>query len=122
VPLVLWIPGDAGREVRRMTSHIDIPPTLLPLLGVHNPASDYALGQDLRGSIERSFDVVADWSRIGIVEPVYKLTLPIHGAGLLQSNLLTTRDDGPVDDPGRAYRSALPDLRETIDELHRFRN
>jgi hypothetical protein len=122
VPLVLWVPGEVGHEVRRMTSHIDIPPTLLPLLGLQNPAADYSLGHDLRGSTDDMFSVVADWSRIGVVEPVYKVTLPVHGAGLLQSNALTTRDDGPIDDPGRAYRAALPGLRQAIDELRRFRS
>lgn len=121
VPLVLWIPGDAGREVDAMTSHVDLAPTLLPLFGVRNPPRDYSLGRDLRGPIERDFMVVADWSRIGILDPRYKLTLPIHGTGLLLENALTTRDDGPIADPGSAYRAAEPELRAAIEELHRFR-
>lgn len=34
---VLSIPGQAPRAVRGITSHIDLPATLLPLLGVRNP-------------------------------------------------------------------------------------
>jgi hypothetical protein len=64
---------------------------------------------------------VADWSRIGILDPSYKLTLPIHGTGLLLDNALTTRDDGPLPDAGGAYRVTEPELRQAIDELHRFR-
>jgi membrane-anchored protein YejM (alkaline phosphatase superfamily) len=121
VPLVLWIPGDGGHEVDAMTSHVDIAPTLLPLFGVRNPPGDYSLGQDLRGPIDGSLAVVADWSRIGIVEPEYKLTLPIHGAGLLLTNALTTRDDRPVADAGPGYRAVEPELRRAIEELQRFR-
>jgi hypothetical protein len=121
VPLVLWIPGDGGHVVDANTSHVDIAPTLLPLLGVRNPAADYSLGRDLRGPIERDFMVVSDWSRIGILDPSYKLTLPIHGTGLLLANALTTREDGSLADAGRAYRAAEPELRTAIEELHRFR-
>jgi membrane-anchored protein YejM (alkaline phosphatase superfamily) len=121
VPLVLWIPGDAGRAVERVTSHVDIVPTLLPLLGVRNPTADYALGADLRDGAQHAFTLVADWSRIGLMEPRCKLTLPLSGAGLLQSGALTGPDDEPLADPGAAWRSALPDLRRAISELHRFR-
>jgi membrane-anchored protein YejM (alkaline phosphatase superfamily) len=122
VPLVLWIPGDAGREVARMTSHVDIPATLLPLLGLRNPASDYSLGVDLRAETEHSFGVVSDWSRIGILERGYKLTVPVNGAGLLEESTLTTPDDGPIADPAPVYHGALPVLRGAIDELHRFQS
>jgi membrane-anchored protein YejM (alkaline phosphatase superfamily) len=121
VPLVLWIPGDGGHVVDANTSHVDIAPTLLPLLGVRNPAGDYSLGRDLRGPIDRDFMVVADWSRIGVLDPGYKLTLPIHGTGLLLDNALTSRDDAPLSDAGSAYRAAEPELRAAIEELHRFR-
>jgi len=104
-----------------MTSHVDLPATILPLLGVRNPPGDYSLGHDLRGSDEREFGVVADWSRIAIVGPDTKLTLPIGGIGFLQTNALTTRDDRPVSDPSAAYRSAEPELRRAIADLHRFR-
>ena len=121
VPLVLWIPGDGGHLVDAMTSHVDIAPTVLPLLGVRNPATDYSLGLDLRGPIDRRFMLVADWSRIGILDPDTKLTLPIQGTGLLLENALTTRDDRPLSDPGGAYRAAEPELRAAIEELRRFR-
>jgi len=121
VPLVLFVPAERGHVVDADTSHVDIAATLLPLLGVRNPAADYSLGRDLRGAIERDFMVVADWSRIGILDPSYKLTLPIHGTGLLLDNALTTRDDGPLPDAGRAYRVAEPELQQAIEELRRFR-
>ena len=64
---------------------------------------------------------MADWSRIGILDRDYKLTLPIQGTGLLLENALTTRDDRPLSDPGGAYRAAEPALRAAIEELRRFR-
>src|SRR5262249_12544676 len=58
VPLVIRIPGDGAHEVSRLTSHVDLPATILPLLGVRNPAEDYSLGHDLRGPGEREFCVI----------------------------------------------------------------
>jgi membrane-anchored protein YejM (alkaline phosphatase superfamily) len=122
VPLVLWIPGDGAHEVLHLTSHVDIAPTLLPLLGVQSPASDYSLGQDLRTGAGHDFDLVSDWSRIGVVGPLYKLTLPLGGSGLLQQSALTARDDGPLADPAGSREAALLDVRRALAELRRFRS
>jgi len=121
VPLVIRVPGDGAHEVARMTSHVDLPATLLPLFGVRNPPADYSLGHDLRGAEGREFSVVSDWSRIGIVGAAAKLTLPIGGAGFLHTNSLTTRDDAPVEDARAAYHATEPELRQAIADLHRFR-
>jgi membrane-anchored protein YejM (alkaline phosphatase superfamily) len=123
VPLVLRIPGDGGHEVDAMTSHVDIAPTILPLLGVGNPPGDYSLGRDLRAPGLRESTVFADWSRIGIVDGAFKLTLPIQGGGLLLTSALTTRDDRPLTgaEAARAYRSVEAELRRAIEELRRFR-
>jgi membrane-anchored protein YejM (alkaline phosphatase superfamily) len=124
VPLVLWIPGDGAHEVDTMTSHVDIPPTILPLLGVSNPPEDYSLGRDLRGAGLREWTVVADWSRLGIVDRSFKLTIPIQGGGLLRSNAITTWDDQPLSraDVAGAWRSVEPKLRLAIEDLDRFRS
>ena len=121
MPLVLWIPGDGGHTVDRMTSHVDIAATILPLLGVRNAPADYSLDDDLRGDRAREWSVVADWSRIAIVGSQYKLTLPISGVGVLLGNQLATRDDRPLDASGDAYRVTQPELTRTVADLHRFR-
>lgn len=61
VPLVLWVPGLPPREVTRLTSHVDLPATLLPLLGVENPPSAYSLGTSLR----RTPHGASPWPRTG---------------------------------------------------------
>ncbi len=49
VPLVLAGPGVPGGVVTAPTSHLDVAPTLLGLLGVSNPPADYAVGQPWTG-------------------------------------------------------------------------
>ncbi len=47
VPLLLRIPGRAPGTVTRVTSHVDLVPTFLSLLGVENPPSDFSTGVSL---------------------------------------------------------------------------
>ncbi len=47
VPLLLWLPGQPGRTIAHITSHNQIPATLLPMLGVENDARDYSSATSL---------------------------------------------------------------------------
>ena len=62
VPLVFYLPGRApGAAVSRPTSHMDIAPTLMKLLGVKNAPSDYSSGTDLFTGGDRPFLSVFSW-------------------------------------------------------------
>lgn len=99
-PLVVWVPGTGGSVSARMTSHLDIVPTLLPLLGVENPASDYSLGYNLLGSEQRRYTVVGDWSRVAYVDEDYKVVIPFKKAGVVQSRVTTRKDQLEEDQRG----------------------
>ena len=96
VPLVLWIPGQAPREVNEITSHVDIPATLLARLGVTNPPSDYSTGFDLLGGQKRTDAVIADWNNLALVDAEAKFIFPMKGAGFLQRRHATTSADAPL--------------------------
>lgn len=102
VPLVLWVPGTGASIVDKMTSHIDIPATLLPNLGVTNPPADYSLGTDLLGNFAREYTVVSDWNNLGYIGHDYKAVLPLKSAGFI-NNAVTTHDDLPVKDTESFY-------------------
>jgi len=56
VPLVVLWPGENARTISRMTSHIDIVPTLMEnSLGVINQAQEYSDGQSLFDNTPRSY-------------------------------------------------------------------
>jgi membrane-anchored protein YejM (alkaline phosphatase superfamily) len=78
VPLVLWVPGRAPSVDERMSSHVDIAPTVMALLGVTNPPADYSLGHDLFGGDRPSQSVVADWDRLACVSHAGKAILPVR--------------------------------------------
>lgn len=51
VPLVMWIPGVAGRRVAEPVENLDIVPTILDYLGI-DPGADALEGRSLRSRIE----------------------------------------------------------------------
>ena len=75
-PLILWVPGKPPAEITNLTSHLDIPATLLPLLGAANPPEDYSLGFDLLGPVKREFTVLSEWNEVAYVSPGYKAVFP----------------------------------------------
>jgi len=119
-PLILWIPGTGSGPVEKMTSHLDIAPTLLPFLGVKNPAGDYSLGYDLLSDQQRPYTVISDWSRICYVDPDYKISIPLKAAGILR-NELSSKDDVPVGDDEDFVKSHQRTLVQLMRELSRFK-
>lgn len=91
-PMVLWVPGRPHVEVSRMTSHLDIPATLLPMLGVTNPPGDYSLGFDMLGGTAREFTVIADWNTLAYVDDRYKVVVPLKAYGFSEQKITTAMD------------------------------
>ncbi len=121
VPLVLSVPGSSPQRIDELTSHVDIVPTLMPLLGVKNRSEDYSVGNDLRGDHTRNHVVVADWSRVSIIDQDYKLTVPVGGNAMLENTELTTHDDAAIAEPAEAFRAVRPLLGQLMLELQNFR-
>ncbi|MBN1548259.1 MAG: sulfatase-like hydrolase/transferase [Syntrophaceae bacterium] len=117
-PLVLWVPGASPRKVNRMTSHVDIPATLLPLLGVTSPAEDYGLGYDLLGPQRRRYTILGDWSTLAYVDEENKATFGYTGVSL--NPRVTNEKDEAVDNPEVFYRTHRPALIQVMKELTRF--
>ncbi len=94
-PLVMWVPGKGAGVYEGMTSHMDIVPTLMPLLGVTNDAGDYSAGYDLFNHFHRDYLYISDWSRIAYMDSEVKIvqSLSLHTLG---RNLVTTSDDQPL--------------------------
>ena len=102
----------------RMTSHLDIPPTVMNLLGVKSPPEDYSLGFDLLGNQHREYTVLTDWNRICYVDQTYKAVYPYKGP-LLQ-NIITTRNDQPVADATDFTSANQNRLMKVMGELGKF--
>lgn len=120
-PAVLWVPGQPPRVMPGITSHLDIPATLLPLLGVKNPAGDYSLGQNLLApDYRRDYAVAADWNRIAYLGEDLKVAFPINATGTAARDEVTDGDDRPVTDPAAAKQAIRQAMLEMMRNLGRF--
>lgn len=78
-PLVIYTPNMKPLVSDQMTSHMDVVPTLMPLLGVTNPSSDYATGYNLLAGEKRSHTYISDWDKVAYVDDEVKITQPVNG-------------------------------------------
>lgn len=119
VPLVLWIPGrEAHRESLR-TSHVDLLPTLLPLLGVHNPSSDYSIGLSLLQPQTDRLLLAGDWDRLAFLGEQYKTVLPFS-SGSFVGLAISRADDRQVSDSATVLQGKLPLIQAQMGSLRRF--
>jgi len=91
-PLVIYKPGMKPFIENQMTSHMDVIPTIMPLLGVKNPSSDYAIGYNLLAGEKRTHTYIADWNKVTYVDVEVKITQPFNGLSVASSKV-TTGDD-----------------------------
>ena len=91
-PLVIYMPQKAPAITDKLTSHADVVPTLMPLLGVTNPKEDYSIGLDLFGTQTRDHVYIADWDRLAYVDKDVKIVQPVNGKGLLMQKVSTIQD------------------------------
>ena len=118
VPLVVHFPGVVPARIGRMTSHLDLPATLLARLGVKNPPEDYSFGHDLIAGEPRLFTVISGWEELAYVDDRYKSVFPLKSYDVGRC-LTTTREDAPAD--VKAFMAASHDrLTQVMKELHRF--
>jgi membrane-anchored protein YejM (alkaline phosphatase superfamily) len=119
-PLVIWAPGQQPRTVTKMTSHLDLPATILKLLGVTNPPQDYSLGFDLFGDKTRDFTIVSNWDSFAYIDKDNKAVFPL-GVGALGRTEVTTVSDTAVTDKSAFYASHHTCFMQVMDELKKFR-
>lgn len=120
-PGVIWVPGNKPRVVSGITSHLDIPATLMPLLGVRNPPSDYSLGMDLLDpGYHREYAVAADWNRLAYMGEKIKVAFSVNAQGGAKRDEVTDGDDHAIADHAQAKREISPAIMEMMQNLTRF--
>lgn len=80
-PMVIWAPRLEHQEINRVTSHLDISPTLLQLLGAPTDTSNYSLGTNMITPVNRKFVVVSDWHSVSVMTEDMKYRIPYISKG-----------------------------------------
>ena len=68
-PFILYLPGKDAKKIEAITSHLDIAPTLLELMGSSTNHDNHSLGISLLSNIEenRNFIVSSGWGESAII-------------------------------------------------------
>lgn len=119
VPLVLWVPGQTPRQIDTITSHLDIPATLMHILGVKNSPHDYSEGYDLLAGKTRDYTVLSGWDNICYVDNENKAIFPMNIFGTQE---ITTKTDAQVKNSAEFYGKRKSALMEVMKDMSRFSN
>lgn len=120
-PLVIYAPGMKPLVSNEMTSHMDVIPTIMPLLGVTNPSSDYATGYNLLAGEKRNHTYISDWDKVTYVDDEVKITQPVNG----KSFMLMTASKGNDEPLSKDERKAVlaqkqPAMLQLVQDLSKF--
>jgi membrane-anchored protein YejM (alkaline phosphatase superfamily) len=92
---------------------MDVTATILPMMGVSNPLSDYSQGMNLAEPIDREYMVVSDWSGVSYISDDFKFTLPFHSSLSLSKKLFDGHDN-PSNQVAEFVRKHRHDLEKIL--------
>ena len=115
---VALIPGETPRHIHRLTSHEDVPSTILTYMGVENPLAEYTQGLPLTTNETRPFVFIATWGAGAIVD-----TNSITSFGLEAYNaetMVLDTNDVPLPDQRAALAAHRTDLMAVLGSMRQF--
>jgi membrane-anchored protein YejM (alkaline phosphatase superfamily) len=118
-PFIMKMPAQAHKVIEKMTSHLDVMPTLLGYLGVKNPASDYACGSDmLAQDFNRRYAYVAKWNKNAIITDTHTYIYSNLPNEIFKSEIRNNSHYQKVSAPKRGVIE--PILLKVLEENRRF--
>ncbi len=90
VPLILYLPGKTHKNYMKLTCHYDIIPTIMDILGVTSPVTDYSNGINLLNKKHHKFVVASSWTNFAVIYPDYRF---IFSVASYKAGLFETRDN-----------------------------
>ena len=122
-PLVLWVPGMKPSVYEEMTNHMDLVPTLMPLLGVKNPARDYTTGINLLSDETRKYAVLAEWSNMAYIDNEAKIVMPIAVVASRHPQVTGPADEKlSAKEQDELFAKKTKNLAAMMEELGRYIN
>ncbi len=120
-PLVIYTPNSAALVSDQMTSHMDLVPTIMPLLGVTNPSSDYATGYNLLTGEKRDHTYISDWDKVTYVDDDVKITQPVNAKSFMLMTASKGNDTPLTGDERKAIlQTKQPAMLQLVQDLSKF--
>ena len=107
------------QHVRRMTSHEDVPATVLTYMGAENPLPDYTQGLPLMTNAARPFVFISSWSDAAIVSTN---TITTFGLEAYNSDVaILGTNNVPQPNQRAALASHRSDLVAAMESMRQFK-
>lgn len=119
VPLILHVPGMAPREVSYLTTHQDIPATVLRLAGVTDDPSAYGVGRDLFDPAVRPYALPCSFTTCALLDDEGCLIFGAASETMLRFEG-RDRDYRELADPSAAVRSRTGKISQLLKEMRTF--
>ena len=120
-PFILYLPGKGAKKIDAITSHLDIAPTLLELMGSSANHDNHSLGRSLLSNIEenRNFIVSSGWGESAIITEEATLVFSTETYNLNTFELRDKNYDLLMGDQYSKYFSAK-DVNQVILNMGKF--
>jgi uncharacterized protein len=119
VPMLLRGPGVTPGVETRPTSHVDVAPTILELLGADpSRRSRWTVGENMLAPAEHRSRIVSGWDVVGTWTTDAIIVMPLDTYKGLPE--VYDYDWNPVADPDAAIKRAQPAMREMSESTRRF--
>jgi membrane-anchored protein YejM (alkaline phosphatase superfamily) len=116
---VMHVPGQASQKIDRLTSHYDIPATILENMGCATAFEQYGNGISMFSDVDRERIILASWSKAAIlIDNHYVVT------GYRQGDMRFTVYDfdwKELEDPDAFMRTHPGVFQYLLDSSHAFR-
>lgn len=90
-PLLIHIPDKKHEDIYSMSSHLDIPATIAPFLGLENKPEEYSLGYNLLKQHNRKYTACSSWNELCYIDNKFKDVIEPMGY-----NTMSSVNDAPV--------------------------
>jgi len=120
VPLVLYIPGKPHEEITTLTSHLDMTPTILEMLGCETPSPAFSQGQNIFTPGGHPYVVVSGWSDCAVIDEEDTIVLPTETYNAGSSEVRSTRDYSYVPDERAVFRKKQDTILAVMQQMSIF--
>jgi uncharacterized protein len=118
---VVHMPGNRykGMEVHKLTSHLDVVPTIMKTLGYTNDPSDYSDGIPLFDARKHSYVFSAGWDRLCMIDKNVKV---VFGTQTYRSlfEVLDSRTYKPEPDSDRVLKAKKAEISDVLTRMSAF--
>ena len=117
VPFIVHWPGGGHKDIYKMSSHLDVAPTLVSYVGVTTDPVKYSVGNNLLDkNYQRDFAFVGNWNNNAMLTTDY--TYVFNNVNFFESKVYSSKTYQVVDEPKNSSKQKI--LLDVMEQNSRF--